>query len=155
MNIVIFGYNDAEKAKVIDQLEEYFAYTKQDVKIDIYNEIDKLVLLRKSFENESFPEYDRVAFAHLYLATQHFFKMSSFEHMFFMSESFSLDLLYDQVFEELGLDATWTDVLSLPLAVNEAAEYVRQTVEGTNSDDSDTTSDEDRTSVRSTAGDGG
>jgi hypothetical protein len=148
VNIVIFGYNDTEKAQIIDQLEEYFAYTKQDVVIDISNEVDKLAVLFKSVENTDFTESDRIAFAHLYLATLHFYQLPQFEHMFFKTTSFTIDALYDQVFEDLGLDDAWSDVVSLPIAVNEAAEYVRATVEGINSDDSDTPGTEDRTVVR-------
>lgn len=148
MNIVIFGYNDAEKAQIIDLLEEYFEYTEQDVKIDIYNEIDKMVLLLKSIEVESYSDEDRIAFAHLYLATLHFYTHPSFEHMFFKTTSFSIDRLYDQVFEELGIDEWWDRMVDLPLAVNEAADYVRATVEGIDSDDSDTPSNEGRTVVR-------
>jgi hypothetical protein len=155
VNIVILGYNDAEKARIIDQLEEYFEYTQQDVLIDIYNEIDKLALLHKSMDNQDFPEDDRIAFAHLYLATVRFFVLPQWDKIFFKVTNIPVDRLYEHVFEELGLDDLWADVIGLPLGANEAADLVRQVVEGIENDSSDTPEDSDGAPVRGSASDGG
>ncbi len=129
MRIAIFGWNDADKAEILDQLDEYFDATEMDVDIELELDLDQIVFLTLMIKDESLQDEERLIRAHQLIVTEYFYGKPSWDLTFWYPGAVGGTDFEREYITRLGDTNTFKHLIGLPRDRDLAADRVRAEVE--------------------------